>query len=463
MAQRGWKQLLANHTWFRGKGKYPITAYSEFMPPPRLGCKPYGSVDPLVLREDDPCGWQITEYEQAAQLNPGLTQIARELVTALHHLGRGEPAHGISRHKLQDNPYWPEQTLAPASERYVVLAPLALSRTQDDKGRIRWTLFGASEQGPAKGFWRGFYTAPGEEWPVERSLDFIRRLLAAAYGESPEHLADLGRAGFRILPEQSKPTFAHWRVDDLPKWTKPFLWQPRQKVADVKYLLTFEPFERLSPAIRKAYLAGELHLLPFPGSLVFWGSAFYNRLTAAAAACRPNRATALDFAARGPLGYSRPSVGLDARADGAASVGRQALGRTSARAGPQHVPAHAPLEPRASLRGRVGDDDRRRPRGARLVQHPGRRLGPVWQADGSQLTGLDSRFPAAARRAPGARPRSDRGGRSRASRRIVRLSLHLSGRCASAGMPCSGSGRWWPSSRDRPTCRPFCPTRRWAT
>ncbi len=278
MAERGWKRLLANHTWFQGKGKYPITAYSEFMPPPRLGRKAYGSLDQILLAEDDPWGWHVTEYEQVSQLDPGLLQIARELVGALHHLGRGEPAHGISRHKLTGNPYWPEGTIAPAGERYVVLAPLALSRTQDDKGRIRWTLFGASEQGPAKGFWRGFYTAPGAEWPRERSLDFVSRLLAAAYGEPLEKLTDLAAAGFRILGQQSKPLVAHWEVEKLPAWTEPFLLSPRQKLSGVKYLLTFEPFERLPAPVRKAWLAGELHLLPFPGSLVFWGSQSYNQL-----------------------------------------------------------------------------------------------------------------------------------------------------------------------------------------
>jgi hypothetical protein len=40
----------------------------------------------------------------------------------------------------------------------------------------------------------------------------------------------------------------------------------------VKYLLTFRPFGTLPQAVRKAYLAGHLHLLPFPGSLIFWGA-----------------------------------------------------------------------------------------------------------------------------------------------------------------------------------------------
>jgi len=278
MAERGWKQLLANHTWFHGKGKYPISAYSEYMPPPRLGRKAYGSIDSTLLADDDVWGWRVTEYEEAFEVRPGLAQIARQLVTVLRHLGRCEPAHGISQYKLRDNPFWTEHTCAPPGERYVVLAPLALSRTQDDKGRVRWTVFGASEQGPAKAFWRGFYTEPGVEWPVERSLDFIRRLIAAAYGEKPEDLADLKRAGFRVMSDESEPLLPHWQVKSLPKWTEPLLWQAGQKLAGIKYLLTFEPYERLPAPVRRAYLAGDLHLLPFPGSLVFWGSTAYNKL-----------------------------------------------------------------------------------------------------------------------------------------------------------------------------------------
>ena len=155
MAQHGWKQLLDGDAWHRGRGKYSICAYSEFMPPPRLGRKPYGPIDSQICHDDDPAGWHINEFEQHFQLAPGWDQIGRQLITALAHLGRGEPAHGIGKAKLKDNPYWPEGTLAPAAERYVFLSPLAISQTQDDKGRVRWTLFGASEQGPAKAFWRG--------------------------------------------------------------------------------------------------------------------------------------------------------------------------------------------------------------------------------------------------------------------------------------------------------------------
>ena len=38
----GWQQLIPAADLFRGAGRYPIDAYSEFMPPPQLGWKPYG-------------------------------------------------------------------------------------------------------------------------------------------------------------------------------------------------------------------------------------------------------------------------------------------------------------------------------------------------------------------------------------------------------------------------------------
>src|SRR5919201_1792688 len=179
------------------------------MPTPRLGRKPYGTYDPTPFAAADPWGWPVTEYEEVFQLRPGLDKIARHVLEALVHLGQGRPAHGIARAKLDGNPYWPPELAAkPARrthERYVVLLPLALSRTQDDKGRVLWTVFGGSEQGPARAFWKSFFTAPGREAPVEQALAFVRQLLHAAYGEPWERLADLRGAGFRILPLDEEP------------------------------------------------------------------------------------------------------------------------------------------------------------------------------------------------------------------------------------------------------------------
>ncbi|HEX3654791.1 MAG TPA: M28 family peptidase [Pirellulales bacterium] len=281
MPTRGWKQLVTPASKHKRRAA-PIIAYSEFMPPPRPAIKPYSqTVDPVVLSEDDPWGWHVTEYEEAFELAPGLRQIAAELLHSLWHLGHGQPCHGLAKAKLQNNPYWPPELCragAPSQERYVIIAPLALSRTQDDKGRVRWTLFGGSEQGPAKPFWRSFFSAPGVERPESEALDFFRRLLAGAYGVLPSRLADLRQAGLRILPQGEDLEFAHWDEGPLPSWAGQFVLKPREPLDAVRYLLTFRPFARLPAAVRRAYLQGKLCLLPFPGSLAFWGAPGYIKL-----------------------------------------------------------------------------------------------------------------------------------------------------------------------------------------
>src|SRR5262249_1179417 len=42
MARAGWFQLIPGESSFRGADAVRIPAYSEFMPPPRVGWKPYG-------------------------------------------------------------------------------------------------------------------------------------------------------------------------------------------------------------------------------------------------------------------------------------------------------------------------------------------------------------------------------------------------------------------------------------
>src|SRR5262249_50694599 len=68
MAQVGWQRLLAGAPWFRGEGSYPIAAYSEFMPPPRVGRKPYEADGAATYNEADPWGWPVTEAEDLLEL-----------------------------------------------------------------------------------------------------------------------------------------------------------------------------------------------------------------------------------------------------------------------------------------------------------------------------------------------------------------------------------------------------------
>ena len=269
MPFRGWK-VLTDTCKFRGERQYPIAAYSEFMPPVRLGCRPYrGEVDGF-FSDGDPLGFPVTEFEEAFELRPGLENIAHQVLGGLQHAVHGEPAERLSRSKLASNPYWPPELAGQAGalkhERFVVILPLALSLTQDDKGRKRWTFFGGSEQGPFRPFWKSFFTSPGKEIHPERAMGFIRTLLNAAYGEPSEKLVDLHRVGFRIFAEDGDP---HKTL--RPVWTSPFIWTQGMSLQGVKYLLNFEPFGSLPEAVKRAYFAGELHLVPFPGSLLFWG------------------------------------------------------------------------------------------------------------------------------------------------------------------------------------------------
>lgn len=281
----GWKKLVEEQPFAAETDGYAIPAYSEFMPPPMLGVKVYGERQPSLFLEDDLYGWQISEMEEEFELRPGLAHIAEEVVGQLRSLGQGEPAHHIAGHQgrnLADNPYWPRELAASAGklphERYLTLMPLALSRTQDDKGRVRWTFFGCSEQGPERAFWKGFYSAPGREMPEGKAISFLARLLAAAYQESADNSTLLYKIGFRILPSRENPKFPSWTGCPLPQWTRHYLLGENSSGDNVRYLLTFRPFLELPPGVQKRYLSGNLHLLPFPGSLLFWGMPTARRL-----------------------------------------------------------------------------------------------------------------------------------------------------------------------------------------
>ncbi len=262
----GWPKLLSGRPWFEGEERCPIPAYSEFMPPPRVGCSPLGEPDRTLFCDDDPDGWAISEIEEEYELRPGMDYAAQHILAHLENLGAGRPDPHIAGHgglNLAENPCWPANLAEAAGrldhERYVLLLPLALSRTQDDKGRVRWTLFGGSELGPEEAFWKSF----DAETPHDQARAFIAHLLSAVYGETTDR-------GFRILPSGGQA--------DLPAWTRDYLLDDSALPGDVRYLLTFRPFAQLPATVRERYLAGRLALLPFPGSLVFWSMPTYRRL-----------------------------------------------------------------------------------------------------------------------------------------------------------------------------------------
>jgi len=284
----GWKRLVQGYPWFTGEGRYPIPAYSEFVPAPRVGCNLYGEIDHTLFTEDDPYGWRVPEVEEEYELRPGLELIARQVVAHLVRFGRGEtvlPISGLNRRLLEGNPYWSADLDARLGslprERYVSFMPVALAKTQDCWGRVRWTLLGNSEQGPERAFWESFRRAPDQEIPREESLEFVSGLLASVYGEQARIESDLLQLGFHILPTGPDEHSPHWQQKTLPTWTRPFVIGDDADFDKVFYLLTFRPFGKLPEAAQEKYLAGKLVLLPSPFSLIFWGMPLYGKGTEA--------------------------------------------------------------------------------------------------------------------------------------------------------------------------------------
>ncbi|HEY3447199.1 MAG TPA: M28 family peptidase [Myxococcales bacterium] len=252
-------------------------AYSEFMPPPYVALKPY-ALDDLGLPAVGGSGFGVTEYEEADELAPGFARIARHLLLEIEKLVRPHPdpaqrkEHEFSATLLKGNPAWPaEAACAKRAPRPLTLAlSLALSRTQDDKGRVRWTLFGTSHAGPARAFWESF--GPRDE---------ARFVAAAAWlaGVQADTLQALEAAGLRVLPRTADPALPAFDEGALPAFAKPLLWKAGSPAP--KTLLTFEPLEKLPPPLKQAWLADAMTLVPTPAGLAFFEHPGYHSLAKA--------------------------------------------------------------------------------------------------------------------------------------------------------------------------------------
>src|SRR5215475_12339358 len=109
MGATGWRALVRAAGAFRGDGRFPIAAYSEFMPPPRIAIKPSGAFEyESPFQEDDPFGWRITVNEQERELRPGLALIGRQIVGRMMALAGATGTHHSGYYHFKANPYWPE-------------------------------------------------------------------------------------------------------------------------------------------------------------------------------------------------------------------------------------------------------------------------------------------------------------------------------------------------------------------
>jgi hypothetical protein len=263
--------------------RFPLDAYSEFMPPPHLAPKPYD----LSWPEGDASAEDVVdidEYEQADQLEPGLDHVASHILAELAKLVTGRRCE-LSRTLLADNAAWPPELRDAAEAGRLGATPLAimfgvaLSRTQDDKGNTPWTLFGASDEPPGRLFWRSF--GPRDAGRFGKTVAWLTRMEPASL-ESVRVLAD---------------------DEELPEFARGLRLLDDGALRDTRVLVTFRPFANLPPAVRQAFLGGRLQLLPHPASLIFFEHPGYRRL-----------ATALPHARQIPL------LHLFQRAEGGSSL-----------------------------------------------------------------------------------------------------------------------------------------------
>ncbi len=269
----GWHRLIPPDDCFRGEGNYRLDAYSEFMPPPRVGWKPYGGrgPNPELFSPDDPFGWHVGEFEEALELQPGWPRSAGKCSASLPACSTATRTPGSQpspcRTIRTGRPNWrPSRSCRTIGASRCCRWPCPAPRT------TRAACAGRSSATASRG--RAGRSGRASSPRRIRNCRPMRRrlLLPTAAGRLRREGRRCRRAAAGRLPHPARRRAALRRSGPktLPSWTADFLLSERAREVP-KYLLTFRPFGRLPAAVRKAYLAGQLHLLPFPGSLVFWG------------------------------------------------------------------------------------------------------------------------------------------------------------------------------------------------
>jgi hypothetical protein len=272
---QGWSSIEREAAAFHGVSgaRFPLPAYSESMPPPYVGIKPYAphrAAAPATAAATDEGSLDVTEYEQALELEPGLDHVAERVIVELGRLVRGE-GHALSHTLLDGNPAWPAElaeaaragTFArgpAAAAPLAIILPLALSRTQDDKGNVRWTLFGASHEGASTPFYRSF--GPDAEADPEATRARFHALCAWAAGDPA-----LQRGAVAIVAD---PSEVAGPLRDL------VLHGPLGRGHRVVF--TLRAFASLPEDVRRAHLAGRVTLVPSPASLIVFEHRLYRKL-----------------------------------------------------------------------------------------------------------------------------------------------------------------------------------------
>jgi len=223
---------------FKSPDTYTLRAYSEFMPSPRFGVRPYEprlSSRQEILSEpywekirSSSGNFRIAVQEEEKVLRPGLQYLAEHLLEDLAQLGAGESAggaklKGIPAALLAGNPYWDDR-LVGSRGPLVLLSQLALTKTQDDKGQTRWTVLPSAEE---ESLFLKSLPADAEKW--------WRSLLARA--------GIPVRKGIRYLSERG--------------------------VEEADVVITFLPIASWPEWLKKKFFAGEVAVVPHPLTRIF--------------------------------------------------------------------------------------------------------------------------------------------------------------------------------------------------
>ena len=337
MASTPWQHLLASAERFRTARRFPIAAYSEFMPPPRLARKPYGTEVPGPFSADDPTAGRFPNTKRPSSC--GRARAPRRGVA---------PGDGASRP-------WPAgpRHLAGASWKESVLAA-RVSRTGRHAGArtVRGLVAAgaganARRQGPRAmdALWR--QRARARPGVLARILDRPGARTARRCGRanSSAVCSVLSTAAQLAGPMTcTAPAFGSCRAAAIPR--SPTRRRALAVVDDrlsfcgrrsgcgrTKYLLTFRPFGQLPKNVRRAYLAGDLQLLPFPGCSC-------SGAQPVSCSCATNCPWPCRFPCshlfprrENPFRPAGAAGGLDARA-----ASRPSRPRSRQRPAPQHVP-----------------------------------------------------------------------------------------------------------------------------
>ena len=353
----GWERLRADAEWCRGQGSFPIAAYSEYMPPPWLGVKPYGTPTRACSRPRTTgagasanmsgpigCAPACATWPAAASRRWCASAAARPRAHLAAEAAR-QPllAAGIGRPRRPAGARTPCPDLVvgpvahPERQGASPVDAIRLQRTRAGAGLLARLLHGTRTRGAGRG--HSCLLSPAARLGLRRFREGGERSRTrwpAASCRLEKMIA------FRSGPRSPSPAGA--RSCSGVKG-------PASSA--VRFLLTFRPFARLPAAVQEAYVRGELHLLPFPGSLLFWGTPAYRKLQ-----------RELPFAMQVPL-LQLFSATTARRACACRRRGGFTTGRPMPPAGPSRrsatLPAHAPAGEDSPGPGPTGPVRRCRP------------------------------------------------------------------------------------------------------